>query len=234
MGRLRSRASSRRRVATSKTLLTKRGLLMNDDKTVVADTVGWLERAVIGLNLCPFAKSVHVKGQVHYAVSRATDDEALLSDLVDELKALAALDAKIRDTTLFIVPDWLQDFLDFNDFLDRADQALMDLELDGVLQIASLHPLYQFAGTLDDDITNFTNRSPYPTLHLLREDSIDRAVAAFPNPEAIFETNMQTLQTLGVAGWQALQVGPSSAQANGCPVSTAPDVASSRHDPAKN
>jgi len=181
---------------------------MMDDKTVVADTVAWLERAVIGLNLCPFAKSVHVKGQVHYAVSHATSEEALLAGLVEELNALLALDSKARDTTLLIVPDSLQDFLDFNDFLADADQALVDLELDGVLQIASLHPQYQFAGTSVDDITNYTNRSPYPTLHLLREDSIDRAVEAFPNPEAIFETNMQTLQTLGQSGWDALKVGP--------------------------
>jgi len=207
---------------------------MMDDKTVVADTVAWLERAVIGLNLCPFAKSVHVKGQVHYAVSHAMSEEALLAELVEELNALLALDSKARDTTLFIVPDYLQDFLDFNDFLDLADRALVDLELDGVLQIASLHPQYQFAGTTADDITNFTNRSPYPTLHLLREDSIDRAVAAFPHPESIFETNMQTLQALGMAGWQALQVGPSGTQAPACPVSSGPDVASSDHDATQN
>ncbi len=180
---------------------------MSDTEQVITDTVAWLERAVIGLNLCPFAKSVHVKGQVHYAVSRATTPQALLQDLIDELKSLVALDAKARDTTLLIVPDGLQDFLDFNDFLADADQALVDLELDGVLQIASLHPQYQFAGTSVDDITNYTNRSPYPTLHLLREDSIDRAVAAFPNPETIFETNMQTMETLGQAGWDALKVG---------------------------
>lgn len=182
---------------------------MKDPNIVIADTVGWLERAVIGLNLCPFAKSVHVKGQVHYAVSTATTTQALLEDLIDELKQLAALDAKDRDTTLLIAPDCLQDFLDFNDFLADADQALVDLALDGVLQIASLHPHYQFAGTAEDDITNFTNRSPYPTLHLLREDSIDRAVAAFPNPEAIFETNMRTMESLGQEGWDALKVGPS-------------------------
>lgn len=181
---------------------------MTTDERVVADTLGWLERAVIGLNLCPFAKSVHVKGQVHYAVSHATSNAALLEDLVQELQDLVATDAKTRDTTLLIVPDWLQDFLDSNDFLDLADQALVDLGLEGVLQIASLHPRYQFAGTAEDDITNFTNRSPYPTLHLLREDSIDRAVAAFPQPESIFETNMQTLERLGHAGWDALQVGP--------------------------
>lgn len=201
---------------------------MMNETTVVADTVAWLERAVIGLNLCPFAKSVHVKGQVHYAVSRAATPEALLQDLINELKDLVALDAKGRDTTLLIAPWCLQDFRDFNDFLDLADQALADSALDGVLQIASLHPHYQFADTQPDDITNFTNRSPYPTLHLLREDSIDRAVAAFPNPESIFEANMKTMQTLGVTGWQALRVGP-SAGPNGTP-----DVASFTHDPAKN
>ena len=179
---------------------------MTPDDIVIADTRAWLERAVIGLNLCPFAKSVHVKGQVFYAVSRATTPQALLEDLMTELKELAAIDAKVRDTTLLIAPDCLQDFLDFNDFLSDADRALVDLELDGVLQIASLHPRYQFAGTLEDDITNFTNRSPYPTLHLLREDSIDRAVAAFPNPESIFEVNMQTMERLGLDGWKALKV----------------------------
>jgi len=201
---------------------------MMDDQTVVADTVAWLERAVIGLNLCPFAKSVHVKGQVHYAVSHATTPAALLLDLIHELNQLQALDAKERDTTLLIAPWCLQDFLDYNDFLDLADQALVDLDLDGVLQIASLHPQYQFAGTALNDITNFTNRSPYPSLHLLREDSIDRAVAAFPNPQVIFENNMQTMQTLGAAGWQALEVGATPDPA------APPDVASSDHDPAKH
>jgi len=128
--------------------------------------------------------------------------------LKNELNSLVAIDAYARDTTLFIVPEGMDDFLDFNDFLDDADQALVDLDLDGVLQIASLHPRYQFAGTLENDITNYTNRAPYPTLHLLREDSIDRAVAAFPNPETIFESNMQTLQQLGPDGWAALKVGP--------------------------
>jgi len=183
---------------------------MNETDQVIADTVAWLERAVIGLNLCPFAKSVHVKRQVHYAVSVATTPQALLNDLVFELNSLVAIESSLRDTTLLIAPFCLQDFLDFNDFMAQADQALLDLELDGVLQIASLHPLYQFGGTLADDITNYTNRSPYPTLHLLREASIDRAVAAFPNPEAIFETNMQTLQDLGLPGWTALKVGPSA------------------------
>jgi hypothetical protein len=174
---------------------------------VIADTQAWLERAVIGLNLCPFAKSVHVKGQVHYAVSRATTAQELLADLRAELQALVAMDAKQRDTTLLMAPDCMHDFLDFNDFLAQADQALADMDLEGVLQIASLHPGYQFAGTRADDISNYTNRSPYPTLHLLREDSIDRAVAAFPDPESIFEVNMQTMEKLGSDGWAALNVG---------------------------
>ena len=176
--------------------------------TVEQDTRRWLERAVIGLNLCPFAKSVHVKGQVHYAVCFAETAEALLERLVAELQDLVALEATVRDTTLLMAPACLTDFLDFNDFLARADRVLVDLDLDGVIQIASLHPDYQFAGTRVDDITNFTNRSPYPTLHLLREESIDRAVAAFPKAETIFEVNMQTLEQLGTQGWAALEVGP--------------------------
>lgn len=180
---------------------------MTPHDRVISDTQAWLERAVIGLNLCPFAKSVHVKGQVHYCVSRATTAQELEDDLRAELQALVALDAKVRDTTLLMAPDCMHDFLDFNDFLALADRALVDLDLDGVLQIASLHPDYQFAGTRADDITNYTNRSPYPTLHLLREDSIDRAVAVFPDPESIFEVNMRTMEKLGQDGWSALKVG---------------------------
>lgn len=191
-------------------------------QVAVEDTRVWLERAVIGLNLCPFAKGVHVKGQIHYAVSRALTSQELLRDLVCELNQLVDLDAAARDTTLLIAPDCLADFLDFNDFVADANRALVQLELDGVLQIADLHPNYQFAGTRADDITNFTNRSPYPTLHLLREDSIDRAVQAFPQAETIFENNRQTMERLGAAGWAALGVGRSPE----CPVSPPDDEAS--------
>jgi hypothetical protein len=173
-------------------------------EAVVATTRRWVERAVIGLNLCPFAKAVHVKGQVRYVVSAATDEEALLQDLVRELHALADADPQQVDTTLLIHPHVLGDFLDFNDFLDLADAALEELGLDGTLQIASLHPHYQFAGTQPDDPGNLSNRSPHPTLHLLREDSVARAVAAFPQAETIFERNIETLQRLGRAGWQRL------------------------------
>ena len=183
------------------------------DNIAIDDTRIWLERAVIGLNLCPFAKSVHVKGQNHYAVSQATNAEDFLQDLVRELNDLAAAEPSTRDTTLLIAPQCLADFLDFNDFLALADQALLDLDLDGVLQIANLHPDYQFAGTRADDITNYTNRSPYPTLHLLREESIDRAVEALPQAETIFQKNMETMEHLGSEGWDALKVGRSQ----GCP-----------------
>ena len=175
---------------------------------VQQDMCRWLERAVVGLNLCPFAKAVHVKGQIHYAVSTASDPQALLEDLEFELKALVAQDPQVRDTTLLIAPYCLQLFVDFNDFLGQADAALSRLALDGIIQIANFHPQYQFAGTDADDITNFTNRAPYPTLHLLREDSVERAVAAFPEAEKIFEANMQTLENLDHAGWDALGVGP--------------------------
>ena len=183
----------------------------NSSETVQQDMRNWLERAVIGLNLCPFAKGVHVKGQIHYVVSQATGPQELLQDLHRELKNLAAIDSSERDTTLLIAPGCFPEFLDFNDFLAQADQALVELELDGILQIASFHPGFQFAGTAADDITNFTNRAPYPTLHLLREDSIDRAVEAFPEAETIFEQNMHTLEQLGHAGWAALGVGRTEA-----------------------
>jgi hypothetical protein len=176
----------------------------SDDAAVIAATRDWVDRAVIGLNLCPFAKSVQVKGQVRYVVTRAATPEELLAVLDQELQHLAAADPEQVDTTLLIHPEVLAEFLDFNDFLDRADQLLAGRRLEGVLQIASFHPGYQFAGTAPDDISNFTNRSPWPTLHLLREDSIDRAVAAFPEAEEIYERNMQTLDRLGLEGWRAL------------------------------
>lgn len=179
-----------------------------DDAVVVQDTVRWLERAVIGLNLCPFAKSVHTKGQIHYVVSHATDARALLEDLQRELEALAEAPPDKRDTTLLMAPLAMPDFLDFNDFLELADELVEAMDLAGILQVASFHPRFQFEGTLADDVSNCTNRAPYPTLHLLREESIDRAVEAFPEAEEIFERNIEVLERLGAEGWKALDVGP--------------------------
>ena len=171
---------------------------------VIIATQLWLERAVIGLNLCPFAKAVHIKGQIRYVVSRAATPEALVTDLIEELELLNSTPAEATDTTLLIHPQVLNDFLDYNDFLDVADAVLAELELDGEIQVASFHPRYQFAGTDADDISNYSNRSPYPTLHLLREASVTRAVAAFPEAADIFEKNIETLENLGYEGWEKL------------------------------
>jgi uncharacterized protein len=177
---------------------------------VIRDTRNWLERAVIGLNLCPFAKAVHVKDQVYYCVSSAEDSGALLEELAGELHALVKMDPAVRDTTLLIVPHCLLDFMDFNDFLHQAERLVRRHGLEGVIQLASFHPDYRFAGTEADDISNFTNRSPYPIVHLLREASIDRAVDAFPQAEAIYSANIETLRRLGPDGWAKLGVGRSA------------------------
>jgi hypothetical protein len=172
---------------------------------ILAETRAWVDRAVIGLNLCPFAKAVQTKGLVRYVLCAATDTDGLRDALATELTLLANTPADQIDTTLLVHPNVLQDFLDFNDFLGDADDAVDALGLDGDIQVASFHPQFQFGGTEPDDVSNATNRAPYPTLHLIREASIDRAVEAFPEADAIFETNIHTLETLGQAGWAALQ-----------------------------
>ncbi|HDR8933686.1 DUF1415 domain-containing protein [Burkholderia vietnamiensis] len=169
---------------------------------ILAATRHWLARAVIGLNLCPFAKSVYVKEQVRYAISEATTLEDALADLETELRALEAADPQRIDTTLLIFPHVFADFVDYNDALFFADRLVQQLRLGGVLQIASFHPAYRFEGSEADDIENYTNRAPYPMLHLLREDSIARAVDAFPDASAIYEKNQQTLRRLGHDGWR--------------------------------
>ena len=183
-------------------------MISTNDPTsqVIADSQQWLERAVIGLNLCPFAKSVHVKNLIRYAISDATTETELIADLKSELLYLNSISPTKTDTTLLIAPMFLRDFLEFNQFTLKANKLLTKLDLDGIFQIATLHPQYQFAGTDVDDITNFTNRAPYPTLHLLRESSIDRAVQAIPDAESIFEVNMKTMRRVGLEGWRELGV----------------------------
>jgi hypothetical protein len=177
---------------------------LSEPDEVIAATRTWLEKAVIGLDLCPFARAVYVRDQVRFVVSEAETPEALLADLVRELRALAETDPEAVDTTLLIHPWVLEDFLDYNDFLDVAEAAVADLGLEGEIQVASFHPRYQFAGTEPDDVENYTNRSPYPILHLLREASVERAVAAFPDASEIFEKNVETLRRLGREGWKKL------------------------------
>ena len=173
----------------------------------IAVTRNWLEKAVIGLNLCPFAKAVYVKQQVRFVLSDATTPEALLEQLAEELVLLRETPVEQIDTTLIVLPEVLTDFLEYNDFLDNADAVLEALDLPGILQVASFHPQYQFEGVAPDDVSNYTNRAPYPILHLLREDSVERAVAAFPDPDVIVERNIATLDKLGVDGWERLLSG---------------------------
>ena len=174
------------------------------DETVVAATRRWLETAVIGLNLCPFARAVYVREQIRYAVSAAATPEALLTDLIVELRTLVAAAPEEIETTLLIHPAVLTDFLDYNDFLGVAEATVAHLGLEGVIQIASFHPHYRFAGTAEDDVENYTNRSPYPLLHLLREASVERAVAAFPDAAEIYGKNIATMRALGIEGWRRL------------------------------
>ena len=176
---------------------------MSDEK-ILAATRLWLEKAVIGLNLCPFAKAVYVKNQVRLVVSCARHADDLLEELDRELDLLVATPAEEIDTTLLIHATLFEDFLDFNDFLEVADGVLEEHSLEGVIQLASFHPRFQFDGTEPDDISNYTNRAPFAMLHLLREASVEKAVEAFPEAEAIFEENIKTLEKLGHSGWKAL------------------------------
>jgi hypothetical protein len=183
------------------------GAEADERERIVANTRKWLERAVIGLALCPFARGVHVRDVIRYSISEQRTPGGLVDDLARELEALHAADPAACETTLLIHPYVLNDFDDYNQFLGEADALLVALGFDGELQIASFHPEYRFAGTASDDITNYTNRSPYPLLHLLRESSVTRAVATFAAVDEIGERNTRTLRELGLAGWRALLAG---------------------------
>jgi uncharacterized protein len=174
------------------------------EPTPIAETRRWLERAVIGLNLCPFAKAVHVRRQIRFVLSGATTNAQLARELESELARLRDADPDVLDTTLIVHPHVLVDFDDYNDFLDEADACLSRMDLAGEVQVASFHPDYRFAGEPVSDPANCTNRSPYPMLHLLREASVERAVAAFPDPDVIVERNIATMRRLGVDGYRRL------------------------------
>ncbi|ULJ68735.1 DUF1415 domain-containing protein [Wielerella bovis] len=181
-----------------------------NDQTIIQHTTEWLEKAVIGLNLCPFAKAPHAKKQIRIAISHAKHLDAFLEDLDSEIQRLLNTSAEELETTLLVHPTLFPDFLLFNDVLDFADQAIADNQVEGIIQIAPFHPQFQFADSEADDISNYTNRSPYPTLHLIREDSIAKAVQAFPDPSLIFERNIKTLEEMGHEGWAKLGI-------SGCP-----------------
>lgn len=180
------------------------GVPLISNEEIIASTRRWLERSVIGLNLCPFADSVYRGGRVRFRVSEQRTASALLEELREELNGLQAADPAQCETTLLIHPWVLADFIEYNDFLEVCEATIAELDLEGELQVASFHPQYQFAGTQSEDIENYTNRSPYPMLHLLREASIERAIAAVPDTDEIYLRNIRTLRDLGHAGWQRL------------------------------
>jgi len=184
-----------------------RTVTQHERTEVLAAIRHWLEQAVIGLNLCPFAKAVHVKQQIRYVVSGATTPDELQRTLAEELRHLQEAAPDAIDTTLLIHPWLLTDFSDYLDFLDVAEATVEQLALEGEIQIASFHPHYQFAGTEADDITNYTNRAPFPILHLLREASVERAADAFPDASRIYERNMEVMRRLGLDGWKNLMRG---------------------------
>jgi hypothetical protein len=175
-----------------------------DNEEIIAATRRWLERSVIGLNLCPFAESVYRANRVRFRISEQRSAQALLGELRSELTGLQAEDPLSCETTLLIHPWVLADFIEYNDFLEVCEATIADLGLEGELQVASFHPQYRFADTQSDDIENYTNRSPYPMLHILREASVERAIAAVPDTDEIYRRNIRTLHDLGHAGWERL------------------------------
>jgi hypothetical protein len=171
---------------------------------VISATKIWVERSVIGLNLCPFADNPYRGGRVRFQVSEQRTAAGLLDELGSELTFLAATDPLQCETTLLIHPWVLTDFIEYNNFLEACEATVTGLDLEGELQVASFHPQYQFSGSQPEDIENYTNRSPYPILHLLREASVERAVAAVGNTDEIYLRNMRTLRALGHEGWRRL------------------------------
>jgi hypothetical protein len=178
-------------------------LRIHTDEIIYA-TRRWLEKSVIGLNLCPFAEHPYRANRVRFSVSEQRSASGLLEDLHSELKLLDAASPLECETALLIHPWVLNDFIEYNDFLEACDGAVVELGLEGRLQVASFHPQYQFADSQPDDIENYTNRSPYPLLHLLREASVEHAIAASGDTTQIYLRNMRTLRALGHAGWQRL------------------------------
>lgn len=169
-----------------------------DDRFVVEHTRRWISSFVIGLGLCPFARGVFEAGRIRYAVSRARDEDALACDLAAELRLLAASAPARVETTLLIHPQVLGDFLDYNDFVGVVERILGKLRLRGTIQVATFHPRYRFAGTEPDAAENYTNRSPYPMLHLLRETSVSEAAAGGAGEgRKIPRRNIEVMRDLG-------------------------------------
>lgn len=169
---------------------------MPSNEQILNDVNQWLDKVVIGLNLCPFAARPYQQKQIRFTISQCETDACLLEELQNELNLLAETKAEKIETTLLIVPNMLQDFYDYNDFLDLVDALIEDSGWEGVFQVATFHPNYQFGGTQPEDAENLTNRAPYPILHLLREASLEKAIEHYPNPELIPEHNIDTVSNL--------------------------------------
>ena len=162
----------------------------------IKDVERWLDEVVIGLNFCPFAAKPHRNEQVRFVTSKATSEELLLTDLQDELTLLDQTPSSKIETTLLIVPEMLSDFHDYNQFLELVDELLVQFEWEGIFQVASFHPDYCFADAEPDSVDNLTNRSPYPILHILREDSIEKALENIADPGEVYKRNIETMKTL--------------------------------------
>lgn len=171
-------------------------LPLNTANPIEALVRRWLETVVIGLNLCPFSARPFRAGQVRIHVSECRDEVSLLTELQLELTRLDETPAAELETTIIAIPRMLADFLDYNDFLEQVDQLLEHFEWSGEYQVASFHPRYQFAGTRVDDAENFTNRSPVPLLHILREDSVEAALDSHPDPDNIPLANIERMRNL--------------------------------------
>ncbi len=170
---------------------------MKDKVQVIETTKRWLESFVIGLNLCPFAKHPFRNNKIRYVVFEDSDLEKLTETLLIEANELVATTPSVLETTLIILPESLEKFEEYLDYLNMADFIFEEVDLDGVIQIASFHPDYQFDETEITDVENYTNRSPYPMFHLLREDSVTRALEAYPEVGDIPENNIDTMNKLG-------------------------------------
>ncbi len=156
----------------------------------------WLDEIVIGLNFCPFAAKPRRNKQIRYICSQATSSEDLLIDLQEELTLLDQTPATEIETTLLIISKMLADFSDYNQFLDLVDELLVQCEWEGIFQVASFHPDYSFADTEPDSVDNLTNRSPFPVLHIIREDSIEKVIKNITSADEIYKQNIQTIRNL--------------------------------------
>ncbi|EKO3589281.1 DUF1415 domain-containing protein [Vibrio metschnikovii] len=172
--------------------------------TITEHVNQWLNDVVIGLNLCPFAAKPQRNQQIKIFVSQASREEALLQDILDQLLELDTKEAQELETTLVVVPNMLDDFMDYNFFIDWVEALIRQQDWEGIFQVATFHPDYCFAGTCPEDDENLTNRSPYPIFHLIREQSMERVLKHYPNPEAIPEINIQRVSQLSPAERKAL------------------------------